>query len=205
VLIIGDSGMVDESPALSAGFSAAGWRVVMGAYPGEGLTSPNPSVRSMWASFVVKYHPDLTVVMLGGWDMPFISQKGDAAYWAAIGDTVSKLTATGGRILWLSMLPGGTTPTRPPDRFYQQLPTRYPGLIDYFDIQSALAAPDGTWPRVVVGHLFRKPDDWHLCQDGAAALAHDILSHLGADGQSWNYGSWRASLLYNDPLGGCRT
>jgi peptidoglycan/LPS O-acetylase OafA/YrhL len=202
VLLIGDSGMVDESPALSAGLAAAGWRVVMGAYPGEGAT--NTKIRALWASQVVQYRPELTIAMLGEWDISSFKNS-DAPYWSDLADTVTKLTAYGGKVLWLSMLPGGTTPNdRAPDRFYEQLPTRYPGLVDYYDIQSSLAAANGTWPRVVNGQLYRKPDDWHLCQAGAASLAHDVLGHLGIDSQYWDNGPWQYSPHYNDPPGGCR-
>ncbi len=205
VMIIGDSGMVDESPALAAGFSAAGWRVVLAAWPAQGIASPYLGFwPHEWAPDINKYHPDLIVAMMGLWDMSYINSKGDAAYWTALDRAIAGLTSTGAKILWLSMLPGGKTPSRPPDQFYEQLPARYPGVIDYFDIQSSLAAPNGTWPRVVNGQLYRKPDAWHLCQAGAAALAHDVLSHLGYDSQTWDNGSWRTALQYNDPPGGCK-
>ena len=70
---------------------------------------------------------------------------------------------------------------------------------------NAATASDGTTPRVIDGHLLRKPDGWHLCPDGAAAVAHEVLSHLRLDRTDWNDGPWRVDPRYDDPHGGCVT
>jgi peptidoglycan/LPS O-acetylase OafA/YrhL len=201
-LIIGDSTMYDETPALVAGLVAHGWQAIEDAYPGEGLTTR--SIRDSWTETVARYRPDLTIVMAGYWDLDFIAARGDAAYQAIVDDTVSRLTGLGGHVLWLSNLAHGTAPPDTPDRFFSALPERYPSTVRYLDINGALIAPDGTWPRVVNGQLLRKPDGVHLCPDGAAAVAHRVLIRLALDGPSWDTGRWRADRRYNDPPGGCR-
>jgi len=51
--------------------------------------------------------------------------------------------------------------------------------------------------------LLRKPDGWHLCPDGAAAVAQVALAHAGVTDTSWFAGTWRADQRYDDPPGGC--
>jgi hypothetical protein len=208
-MIVGDSGMYDVTPALTAGFTVLGTRVVSTAFAGEGLTRP-AGVRDGWASTVDEFQPDLVLVMLGPWDLDFLESNGDDAYRAEVDATVALLTADGAHILWLSVLPGqavlpGTTVgvSDLGAQFFAPLPARYPGTVDYLDITASLKAGDGTTPRAIDGHLLRKPDGWHLCPDGAAAVAHAVLSHLGLDRPDWTAGAWRADPRYDDPHGGC--
>jgi len=193
-MIVGDSGMYSGAPAFVAALQTAGWRVVQTAYPGIGLTTPGESMRQSWADNARRYHVDLTIVMLGGWDVGWEQAHGAGAYRSAINETVAAFTGAGGKVLWLSILPGGLTDDRYLDRFYAALPARYPGTVDYLDIQSALRAPTGGWPRVVNGHALRGRDGWHLCQDGAAAVTHLALARVGLDRPGWDAAPWR-----NDP------
>jgi hypothetical protein len=89
------------------------------------------------------------------------------------------------------------------ERIFSSLPARYPGVVDYLDITSSLTAPDGTTPRTMHGALLRKPDGWHLCPDGAAAIVHLVLGHLGLDTNDWDRGRWRRDPRYDDPRGAC--
>ena len=208
VLVLGDSGTYDMAPAFVAGFSAAGVRLVSTAYPGEGLTKPD-GVRDIWTSAIEKYHPDFFIVGLGTWDDEFVTSHGWAAYQAVVDDTVRLLDESGGHILWLSVLPSDSPlPDARPrpdtqDRIFSALPTRFPGIVDYLDLTPVLSTPQGTTPREIDGHLLRKPDGWHLCPDGAAAITHAVLAHLGLDRQGWDQGGWRTDRRYNDPPGGC--
>jgi peptidoglycan/LPS O-acetylase OafA/YrhL len=192
-MIVGDSGMYSATPAFAAGLEAAGWRVVETAYPGVGLTNP-PGQIPQWERTARKYRVDVTIVMLGSWDVPWEQAHGPAAYRALVDQAVSAYTAGDGKVLWLSILPGGATGSRPLDRFYAALPARYPGIVEYLDIQSALRAPGGGWPRTVGGLVLRGRDGWHLCQDGAAAVARMALGHVKLEHAGWETGSWR-----NDP------
>src|SRR6185503_16365174 len=114
---------------------------------------------------------------------------------------VSMLSRYGAHVMWLSVLPGDAVvpgkrvPATELDRFFAALPTRYPGVVEYVDIAGALAPTDGV--------LLRKPDGWHLCPDGAAAIAQVVLSHAGATSTSWVGGNWRDDPRYDDPPGGC--
>jgi len=210
VMIVGDSGMFDLTPALTAGFTTLGSQVIETAYAGEGLTRP-AGVRDGWARTVVEFQPDLVLVMLGPWDLEFIDENGDDAYRAEIDETVKVLTAGGARVLWLSVLPGqAVLPGKfvsadLQDRFFSALPALYPGRVDYLDITGALTAADGKTPREIDGRLLRKPDGWHLCPEGAAAVAREVLSHLRLGSTAWVDGPWRSDPRYDDPHGGCPT
>jgi peptidoglycan/LPS O-acetylase OafA/YrhL len=202
-MIVGDSGMYDATPALAAGLRRAGYRVVEFAFPGAGLTQP-AGVRSAWAAATRTYNVDLTIVMLGRWDADWIDAHGHAAYRAVIDDAVLGLAGSGGRVLWLSELPGGLGTATKVNPFYVGLPARDRGVVDYLDIAPVLRARNGDAGRVVDGRLLRKPDEWHLCPDGAAAVAHAVLQRVGVDNPAWDGGSWRADARYDDPHGGCR-
>ena len=208
VMVIGDSGTWDMYPALERGFGAAGIPVRNASFPGEGLTTP-AGIRHLWYDAAEWWHADYFVVSIGTWDDAFIAWHGWEAYLDEVDDTVRTLTRHGEHVLWLSMLPSDDlepdahAKPRVQDRLYASLPSRYPGVVDYLDISSALTAPDGTSPRVVDGRLLRKPDGWHLCPDGAAAVAHAVLAHLGIDSDGWDHGPWRRDPRYDDPPGAC--
>lgn len=215
VLIVGDSSMVDTAPALGAAFKAAGATTIIdAAAPGFGLTRPETPYHDAWAGLVRDRRPDLVVVMLGGWDLNFLRDRGDAAYAGVVDDAIGVLSAGGARVLWLSMAPGGTTPDRQVDRVYSTMPARHPGVVDYWDFESVLRGPAGDWPRSVTGLdgetvLLRKPDDFHMCPEGAARVAQSALDRAVTLGWTqpaagdWRTGDWRTSPRYDDPHGGC--
>jgi hypothetical protein len=194
--------MASGTPALSAGLQAAGWTVVETAYPGLGLTQP-AGVMDRWRAAVREHGVDLTVVMIGGWDVGWVRDHGDDAYRSVIGDAVASFREAGGRVLWLSVLPGGDVDDRSLEHLFAELPARFPDSVDYLDIEASLRAPEGGWPEVVEGRRLRGPDGWHLCPDGAAAVAHAALRHLAIDTPNWDRGSWRANSAYHDPPGLC--
>ena len=210
VLVLGDSGTYDMSPAFVAGFANAGIRLVSTAYPGEGLTRPD-GVLDTWTNAIRDYKPDYFIVGLGTWDNEFIADNGADAYRAKVDSVLQMLTAQSPHVLWMSVLPSDSSlpDDRPrPDiqeQIYEGLPAKYPGVVDFLDLKPALSAADGTTPREIDGHLLRKPDGWHLCPDGAAAITHLVLTHLGLDSNGWDQGDWRTDKRYNDPPGGCTT
>jgi peptidoglycan/LPS O-acetylase OafA/YrhL len=201
-MIVGDSGMFSAGPAMSAGLRNAGWRVVETEYPGMGLTRPAEMPR-IWAETTRRYHVDLTIVMIGLWDAQWVASHGDAAYRAVVDESVAAFTSAGGRVLWLSIMRGGINDHPTTDHFYRDLPRRHPGTVDYLDVAGALRAPNGDWPQIVAGHRLRQTDGWHLCPDGAAALTHLVLGHLGLDRVGWDGGAWRTDTRY-DLTGACR-
>jgi hypothetical protein len=207
-MVIGDSGAYDMAPAFVAGFANVGVRSVSTAYPGEGLTRPD-GVQDIWTTAIDRYHPDFFIVSLGTWDDEFVAANGVDAYRDKVDSVISLLTANGGHVLWLSVLPSDSS--LPDDRprpdiqesIFRDLPDRHPGVVDFLDLMPALSTPQGTTPREVDGHLLRKPDGWHLCPDGAAAVAHAVLAHMGLDSDGWDQGQWRHEHRYDDPPGGC--
>lgn len=226
VLILGDSGMVDVSPALRAVFEAAGATSVLEmAYPGVGLSNPKLSWRATYETLIRRHQPELVIMMLGGWDITYIQEEGNAAYAPMVNEAAKILTARGAKLLWLSMLPGGKTADHPVNRVYKRLTDRFPGRVAYTDIEASLRAPPGatspvtfegveSWPRsyIDIGGtpvILRKFDFWHLCPTGAERVAHDInraAAALGWAAQAtpgWEQGDWRADSRYTDPEFGC--
>ena len=202
-MIVGDSGMYDATPALARGLSAAGWRVVETAFPAEGLTRPSTLLDDL-AGRARYYHVDLTIVMIGIWDIPWLATHSAASYRGVLDASIAAFAANGGKVEWLSTLPGGGHNLTGLDAMFREIPSRHPAQVEYVNIQPVLRAPDGTYPLAVGGHLLRKPDGWHLCPDGAAAIAHVALDRLGLDRTAWDSGRWRFDARYNDPPGGCR-
>lgn len=214
VLILGDSGMVDATPALEAALNAAGTpKVMQGAAPGFGLSLDVPW-RETWEGAVANDDPDLVIVMLGGWDAGYLADHGTDAYLAVIDDAVRILSARGAHILWLPVLPGGANDLSAVDEVIAQLPARYPGVVSTATVAGGLAGPDGDYPRSYVAPdgrtvLLRKTDDWHLCQAGAEQVATGILDALHSLGWSplpqaaWQTGAWQSAHAYDDPPGVC--
>jgi peptidoglycan/LPS O-acetylase OafA/YrhL len=196
VLLVGDSGLHSAAPALTAGLHQAGVRVVDLTYPGEGLTRPADAPQ-WFASWVRRYHVDLTIVMIGGWDVPYVDAHGPGAYRDVIEQSVRAFSAEHGRVLWLATVPGGFIYDRSNERYYAALPATHRGIVDYFDPSGALRAPGGTWPQIVNGKRYRQTDGWHFCPDGAAALSHAVLGHLQLDLAGWDAGPWRHDGRYD--------
>src|SRR4029077_11148346 len=91
------------------------------------------------------------------------------------------LTANGGRVLWLSVPPGGAHPEWLQDGAFEAVAARSPGQVVYTDIEGSQRGPNGDHPVSYVAsdgttvHL-RKADGWHFCQDGAQRLADLVNS-----------------------------
>ena len=218
VLWLGDSGAYDAAPAVAAAYTASGTRrFVSGAFPGFGLTNPKLDWRTDWKALADKHRPTLVLIMLGAWDLGFQKENGDVAYLEIVKEATQIFTSTGAKVLWISMLPGGTTPTRDVDRVIELVPSYFAENVAYTDIESSLRRPDGEfgdYPRSYVDAagqtvLLRKPDSWHLCPVGAARLADEINAETAVIGWSnraapgWEIGSWITDARYDDPKGGC--
>ena len=215
VWIIGDSGAMDQSPALAAAFEGAGTTTfVFGAGPGFGLSQPGINWREDWDKVIARDRPDLAVMMFGGWDLSYLNSNGESAYERLVDEAVTKLTQSGVRVMLLPVMPGGKYDVSAVNRVFAQVAARHPGMVDNPPIDSALSAPDGSTPRYWIGedgtlHLLRKQDGWHLCQEGASNLAELITNRalqlgwsapVGAD---WKSGSWRQAWQFDDPAGVC--
>ncbi|MEX1217448.1 MAG: acyltransferase family protein [Acidimicrobiales bacterium] len=214
VYIFGDSGALDLQPALGAAVISTGTtKIIDGAGPGFGLAGTIPW-RSMFSTIVAEESPDLVFAMLGGWDIDFIKNNGIGAYSQILDEAVSILTAKGARIVWVPILPGGKGDMTALNELIRSLDKRYPDSVMVPQIDSALAGPNGSFPRSInladdSTLLLRKPDGWHLCQDGAARLATILVEQVVRRGWSspmvseWLTGPWRESPVYDDPAGAC--
>jgi hypothetical protein len=201
-MLVGDSGMQSGSPAFVAALQHAGWRVVDTAFAGMGLTRPD-GVLENWRATARRYDVDLTIVMIGGWDEPYIESRGANAYRAVVDQAVASFTTAGGKVLWLAAMPGEGGVERELNGFFSPLTSRYPGVVDFLDIERPLRGPRGGYPQIVNGKRLRGPDGWHLCPDGGAAVARAALDHLGLDRPGWEAGLWRQDPDYHDPPGIC--
>ncbi len=141
--------------------------------------------------------------MLGSWDVAWEQEHGAGAYRELIDQSLAAFRAGGGKVLWLSALPGGDPDARSLDDFYADLEEQQPGVVDYLDIESALGGPDGDWPRVVGGRVLRQLDGWHLCPDGADSVASAALAHAGLAAPDWHGGPWRTDGRYEPANEGC--
>ncbi len=219
VLLVGDSSMVDASPALTAMFAATGADVAMAAGPGFGLTrigisDQDSTFRTDYPRLLREERPDLVVMSVGFWDMHFVEQHGVLAYARVVDEAARLLTARGAKLLILSMPTGGQFPERVPDGAFEAVAAMHPGTVFYLDHEGALRGPAGDHPvayRAPDGstvHL-RKADGWHFCPDGAERIAAEVdrlgtihgLTVPAPDG--WQQGPWRRSVHYDDPA--CRS
>lgn len=217
VLTVGDSAMVDAALGYEAAFRAAGAEeVVRGGIMGFGVTrtiggSAEPLWRSQWPRLIDEVRPDLTIVMLGGWDLKWILAHSLDAYEQEVLDAARTLTSKGGSVLWLSMLPGGNDPYLGElNSVFARLPSQVPG-VRYLQIDAALAGPTGAWPKTYEAAdgsvvRLRKLDDWHLCQDGAVRLAQYVndwavayrLASPAVHG--WEKGPWWDDVAFDSPI-----
>jgi hypothetical protein len=157
--------------------------------------------------------------MLGGWDLRFIADQGDEAYQRLMGEAVDILSAQGARIIWLPMLPGGSTKWKDVDdarvnSIIATLPELHPGVVFSPRIGDSLLLPDGSFGRTYVDETgqtiyLRKADAWHLCQEGAARYTEALMAAVVRDGLSlapmrpWREGPWLNGLNFNDPPDSC--
>lgn len=210
LMTIGDSGMYDATPALRATFFAIGTQTsVETAFPGTGLTyGGSPNWRQDWQQKVDENQPELSIVMLGGFDYNFITENGPDAYQPIVDELVAILTSRGGRVAWLPILPCGRVPDAAQNAVFTQLSSRFPGQVAYIDTANAFeGCPNSeTLPDGSVVQL-RKADKWHLCPAGAARLAtfvHEKLYDIGwvpAPITGWEKQSWISDVRFEE----CRT
>jgi peptidoglycan/LPS O-acetylase OafA/YrhL len=212
VMILGDSAMVDETPALAAAYEQMGSAVIQGAWPGFGLSNDR-KWQTDWPPLIAQYHPSLIFMMLGVWDIQAM-QKDPGAYNVLLDQAVSILGAQGGRIVWTGILPGGTAVPEQMNPTFRALVARHPGVTAFLDPSPAVRAANGIFPRWLTMSdgsraLARKPDDWHLCTTGAQLIAQQFVQFAAGmrwaptELPAWALGSWRSDKRYNDPVNGC--
>jgi hypothetical protein len=215
IMIIGDSGMFDAAPAIGAVFEHLGTQTVVDAsFPGFGWSRNPEGWKNDYAKLVRESNVTLSVIMLGGWDIQYVHDHGAAAYDRMLDDAVSVLTARGGHVVWVGMMPDDKTEVGFIDKRFAALATRQPELVAFTRIDGVLRAPDGHYPRWLPGanghtDLLRKPDGWHLCPDGSVRVANVVAKVASEHGWSpppsagWEQGEWRNHGRFDDPPGGC--
>jgi len=138
VWIIGDSGGMDESPALAAAMEATGsTRFIFGSGPGFGLTV-GIDWRKDFREVIEQDHPDVAVVMVGGWDTKFLIKNGKAEYEKIVDEAISLLTDNGIKVLLLPIMPGGKFDVTTTNKIFAEVAARHPGMVDNPSVDSAL-------------------------------------------------------------------
>jgi hypothetical protein len=215
VLLLGDSTMVDASPAVTAMLKATGAKVAMGAGPGFGLTrlgiSDNPPTWDVdYPRILREEKPDLIIVMLGIWDQFYIENNGILAYARVVQKATDILLSQGAKVVYMAIPPGGKHPDRVQNGAFEAMAAMYPGQVFYIEYEGVLRGPAGDYPMTLPAadgstlHL-RKADAWHFCPDGAQRVAEE-LDRLGVvhglivpAAAGWQSGSWRSSQYYQEP------
>lgn len=216
VLLLGDSTMVDSSPAVTAMFKATGAKVAMGAGPGFGLTrlgisDKTPTWDVDYPRILREEKPDLIVMMLGIWDQFYIEQYGVLAYAKVVQKATEILLSTGAKVVYMAIPPGGKHPERTQNGAFEAMADMYPGQVFYIEYEGVLRGPNGDYPTMLTAadgsvlHL-RKEDGWHFCPDGAERVASEldrlaVIHGLTVPaGDAWRKGSWRTSSYYDYPI-----
>lgn len=215
VLTVGDSGMVDATTAIGPALRAAGAEEVRSlAGPGFGLTGIGMAHvpydwAAEWRGAISGFDPQLSVVMLGGWDLWYLEKNGADAYRDVLVGAAEILTSNGGQVIWLKMLPDDKGSQVAVNEVVSSLDPAVPG-VHVVDPALAVAAPDGSYPPSFVGEdgvpvRLRKSDGWHLCQDGAARIAEQVrrsaeaLGLAGPAAPGWDRGAWRQDQTFESP------
>jgi hypothetical protein len=216
VLVVGDSTMVDASPAITAMFEATGAKVEMDAGPGFGFTTLGMSgrdspFRTDYPRLLRETHPDLVVIMLGAWDLAYMQEHGVLGYAKVVEEAANILVSDGAKVLWLAMPPGDDGPVRLQNYSFETVAAERPGQIFFVQYEGVLRGPLGNYPVSYAAadgstvHL-RKPDGFHFCPDGAERLATEVNRLAVAHGLTvpaapgWQSGAWRSSVYYQNPV-----
>lgn len=227
VMLIGDSVMYDDEPAITAALAATGAaRTVELAFPGWGLTRSN-NWQADWPKNLAQFRPD---VVMGMWSWDNEAARADrAGYQELLDQAVTVLTSgphaasavaflefprsgprigqtagqaaseEAGRQAW-NLVAAREAAARPDTTVF--LPVA--GSLELKGQFSPwLPSGDGTWIRA------RKLDAEHLCPTGAARFAAAVVAQLGPlvdlapAGTGWWSASWARNSRYNDPPGSC--
>ena len=204
-LLVGDSGMFGEAPAIGAALQQLGYAVIDNSYPGVGVADGSVDWRTIWGGILDQNRVTLVIAMMGGWDVEFRREHGAEAYAAVLDDVAELLTARGATVLWISVLPGGDAHGFEINADLEALAWRFSASVYFYDASATVRDEQGAYPRYIAGELFRTSDGWHLCQAGAASLARGVLQELGRLGHlgampdaAWEAGQWTTDSRYGD-------
>ncbi|HEX9258564.1 MAG TPA: acyltransferase family protein, partial [Acidimicrobiales bacterium] len=173
VLVVGDSIMHDAQLGIEAALHATGVvHMERGGIVGFGLQGVYPW-RTEWPRLLAQYQPELIVAMWGGWDDALLKSIGPDGYRARLAEAIGVLGSAQARIAVIGMPASNDGWFEPRDaprevnRYFAELPGRYPGQVVYLD-GDAIVAPGGR-PMLTIGReRVRKADLNHVCPDGAA-------------------------------------
>ncbi|HEX9529878.1 MAG TPA: acyltransferase family protein [Acidimicrobiales bacterium] len=227
VMLIGDSVMYDDEPAITAALQATGMaQTTELAFPGWGLTRGS-GWRTDWPSNLARFRPD---IVMGTWSWDDSAARADLAGYAELLDEgITVLTsgphAAAGVVLLEFPRGGprlGQTAAQAASEesgrgawnlVASQRAAAHPGQVSFLPVAASLDIDgrfstwlqngDGSWARA------RKIDALHLCPTGAARLATAVAGQLAvavgfpAPAPSWWSGRWSRDPRYDNPPGSC--
>jgi hypothetical protein len=221
VVLAGDSVMSGLTPPLTAALESSGAAEV------RFLLTPSilrdATVRFTWQRELEDFNPDVIVMFVGTWELGQLEvaeERGqglspDDPGWREVYDTevldpwIEFITGNGAEVVWIS------TPAVDNDLVNASYVALNQAFVDAADRWDEVTFVDG-------GHLLGDPaagypggevmflgtplrtrqiDGLHLCADGAALLAADVLELLGEQWMvpvedGWDDGAWRTDPAY---------
>jgi hypothetical protein len=228
VVLLGDSIMFDLVPAFVSAFGSAGIEVDDSTFGNLGITSTTWDWRGAWLPVVDAAQPDLVVVHSGPWDASVIAPTDldaslgpedaplTAAFLASARAVTDELTRRGVTVVWLTSPAWGTASgfaldLAPVNAALATLASERAD-VEVVDIAGRLADGAGGFRQFGPGASgtdveLRKPDEAHLCPDGAVVAVQLTIDSLAqrwtvpiADG--WENGLWRTDDRYRQPAHG---
>ncbi len=217
VVLAGDSVMAGLAPALKAAVEADGTSEVRFILTPSILR--DPTVRFTWNQQLEQFNPEVIVMFVGTWESEVLRTGTGAAsedpawqgqYEANVLDPwLQLITSRGASVIWIGNPPVANDDAnrafRALNEAYADLPSRWPS-VTYLPAQDALNGPtpgyhdvittgDGTTVRT------RQIDGLHLCADGAALLAQQVVEELVSSYKAtaltgWQSGPWRGDAVY---------
>jgi hypothetical protein len=216
VVLAGDSVMAGLTPPLEAALESEGAAEV------RFLLTPSilrdATVRFTWQRELDQFRPDVIVMFVGTWELGEVSQgRGQAvgpdnpgwraAYDAEVLDPwIEFITGNGAEVIWISTPAVDNEQVNqsfvPLNEAFEDAAERWDD-VTYVDGGRVLGHPDDGYPGgeiVLFGEDLRtrQIDGLHLCPDGAAILATDVLDLMVTEfdvpiDPTWDDGTWRTN------------
>jgi hypothetical protein len=222
VVLAGDSVMAGLTPALLAGFERSG--VVDARFVLTPSVLRDATVRFTWQRAVQEFEPDVVVMFVGTWELAEIGQGGgvsllpdddgwlDAYENQVLDPWIDFLASAGAEVVWIG---APAVDNEEVNASFAELNSAFAAAagrwdeVVFVDAGTVLGRPEDGYPGGDLAFLgqvvrARQVDGLHLCPDGAALLAAEVLSVVGERWQvptpdGWQDGPWRSDPAFPEP------
>ena len=219
VVSIGDSVSYDAEPGLRAALEGTGVvRVETRSFGGIGISLEG---FNRYLEEALTSSPEVVTVMLGGFDLKFVS-KNQQIYERMVIETVNIILQDVEHIFWIGMPPTPTEEGLEEKRLslnsiIRRVSESNP-WVHYLDTDLVLGGSKGEFQRFLKSVGGKKSqirkvrdgkDDGHLCPAGAALIGELVykeftnLFSLPETSSEWWLQDWINDQRYDDPVGGC--